>query len=248
MWSLVHLLPCCHAPSVGQRCTQAAVALTCKPHYILPRVSRRLHERVSRLFTAPLEKSLIGNINLQSLRRLLKPTAERRDAADRSCAPLSRAPTHARTHISHIALEGFQTRPVVWNTPTVPACGRARAVFLPLTCPRMPMKEELARGDVEEAGVLDLLPARECRARSSLPSLTDWKCSVFYLERVFFFYFMARAFTSLLVGRPSRRFAGNLFSSELRFIYLSRQRFFFFPCNFLDLNVSVQQNENKLSL
>lgn len=230
-WSFVHLLPCCHAPSVGQRYTQAAVALTCKPHYILPRVSRRLHERVSRLFTAPLEKSLIGNINLQTLRRGLKPTVERRNATDRSCAPLSRAPTHARAHISHIALEGFQTRPVVWNTPTVPACGRARAVFLPrLTCPRMPMKEKLARGDVEEAGVLDLLPARECR--SSLPSLTDWKCSVFDLEHSFFFYFMARAFSYLLVVRPSRRLAGKLFSSELRFIYLSRQRLFFFPSNF----------------
>lgn len=47
--TFMYLLPRCYAPWLGrlrcQRCTEAAVALTCKPHYIFPWESKRLHER-----------------------------------------------------------------------------------------------------------------------------------------------------------------------------------------------------------
>lgn len=128
------------------------------------------------LFTPPLEKSVIGNINLQSLRRGQKLTAERcippthpaRDAFH----PPSRARTH--THLSHCIHRGVSDTPSgVCTTPTVPACGRARAVFLPrLTRPRIPMKETVARGDVEEACVLHLLAP--CKRVHKQPSNFDW--------------------------------------------------------------------------
>lgn len=125
---------------------RAAVALTCKPHYILPRESKRLRKRVSRLFT-PLAGGRVGpeaSIN-QRLGRGLTLTASHRQIPHVTPfapppTPLCRASarTQASARFSHVAFEGFQTRPEAWDTPTVPACGRARAVFpTRLTCPRM---------------------------------------------------------------------------------------------------------------